>query len=545
MDLIGEQIFGPYAVTRVLEEGGAGLLLEAVHAAAAEDKIAVQLLGPEASRDATVVARACMEATVVSALDHPHIANLLGFGELDDGRPYVAWELLQGEELGQRLERTTRMPPLEVRRMLQQAGQALQAVHDEGMIHGALKPRYIFLAQDPRADDAQVVKLLDFGIGRVNDPQIPGPGSFLSPEQEKGGQDSKPDRAWDIFSLGSIAYLALAGEVAGRQPRPVSELVPKLPCELDGVLLRAMAPSKEDRYPQVSEFVEAFARAVASLEPVEQVSFTDHSTVLVDDEQLERRPKTGPVRPVLRPPHPTGPMPVVPLPGRPTYDTGPVQRPAHPTGPVPAVPLPGRPTFETGPVQRPAHPTGPMPAVLPRQTAIAPPLAPQDPDPPPAEEEVVVQDRPRSSSVFISAPGEPETEEEPTDFISMEQLLEGDEDAEENEENEEEEATIRAIDLDVLKELWTADNAAVDRATTMEAATTAETGAAGFSETVTEENPAGFEQAATSLLEAGDTAELPEAADPASVRPTRTSEFEEAATTEFSDPDLLNEDDED
>lgn len=499
MELIGEQIFGPYAVTRVLEEGGAGLLLEA---ASGDHKIAVQLLGPEASRDVSALSLASMEAVVVSALEHPHIAGLRGFGELDDGRPYVAWELLQGEELGKRLERTMRMPPLEVCRMLEQAGQALQAVHDEGMIHGALKPRYIFFADDPDADDAPTVKLLDFGIGRVNDPQLPGPGSFLSPEQEGEGQ--KPHRTWDIFSLGSIAYLALAGEVAGQEPRPISELVPELPGALDSVLGQAMARKQEDRYPQVSAFVEAFKEAVASLRPVEAVSFAAHSTVLVDDEQLERRQETGPVLPVPRPTHPNGPMPVVPLPGRPTFDTG--------------------------PVQRPTNPTGPMPTVLPRKTAIAPPLDSVDldlgdPDPQPAEEEVVLQEGRRSSSLFTSAPGEPESEEEPTDFISMEQLLEGDEEAEDD---EEEEATIRAIDLDVLREVMTA-----------------ETGAAGFNETATEENSAGFEEAATSVLDSGGAVELAEVLEPAPVRPTRTSEFEEAATTEFSDLDLPDEDDED
>lgn len=460
MDFIGEQVFGPYAVTRVLDD----TVLEAT---SGDHKIALRLLGPEAARDATEYARASMVAVVVSALEHPHIAGLLGFGELADGQPFVALELLEGEGLEARLARTSRMSLQEVGRLVEQAGGALQAVHHQGMIHGGLKPRYIFLARDTAAEGAaEKVKLLGFGICRVSDPLIPGPGSFLAPEQVDGQQ---PDRTTDIFSLGSIAYLALCGEVAGPEPRPVTELVPDLPGELDDVLRRAMAPKPEARYPEMEQFVGAFQQAAARIPLEEEEPFQDHATVMVDDE-LDRfpRPATGPRQPV----HP---------PARPVRD----------------------------------------PAFVPRKTAIAPPLEPEDAAPPTVDEIVLATSS--KPDVLTTAPPEdgPDDDDEPTDFISVDQLFKG------GEGEDEEEATLQAMDIDSFLEARTTETP-MDA---LEDAETAETGAAEFKEII------------ISPLDTEETADFKISVVQDPLKPASTAEFEDAATTEFSDPFLEDEED--
>ena len=563
MDLVGEQVFGPYRVTRVIDDKGASAVLEA---ASGDHKIALRLLGPEASRDITALSLASMEAVVVSALEHPHIARVRGLGELDDGRPFVALELLQGEGLEARLASTGRLPPPQVRRLVEQAGGALQAVHAEGMIHGGLKPRYVFLA---RHGEQEVVKLLGFGICRVADPLIPGPGSFLSPELERG---EEPDHKTDIFSLGSIAYLALGGAVPGPEPRPISELVPDLPRSLDAVMRRAMAPAREDRYPKVELFVEAFLQATAGLEPSHRESFLEHSTVLLDE---------GPdrVAELPAPSRPTGPMPLVtaPMPVRATHDTGPVARPSLLTGPMPAVPAPARPALDTGPVPRPLQPTGPMPAVpaplveqpgrpardsaiQPRRTAIAPPLEPEEDEPREVDEVLS-----RAAGPGEEAPNEQQVEdaddaEDPTDFIAVDQLFGGQTEGAEDE-NKQEEPTILAMDVEAFQEAQTTETASAT-AGALDTEATAETGPGRIEETLlsgssTAEFDAGetvVSSHPTAEFDAGETviSTLPteETADSGAteiqpparspLQPADTAQFEDAATMEFRDPSLLD-----
>lgn len=430
MDLVGERVFGPYTVTRVIDDKGASAVLEAAVEGSPDDRLALRLLGPEASRDQVALSLANMEAVVVASLEHPHIAGVRGFGELDSGRPFLALELLKGEGLEARLARVRTLAPAAVCGLVEQAGGALQAVHDQGMIHGRLRPRYVFLCDDGK--DGDVVKLLGFGVGRVADPLIPGPGSFLSPEVEAG---EEPDATADVFSLGSIAYWALTGELAGADPRPVTELAPDVPGALDPVLQKAMAPQKEDRYPAVSELVQAFTEAVpAPVEDKPSSMFEEHATVMVDDAKLAAvpRPATGPVPPV----RPTGPMPMVTLP--------------------PVEPRPARDS-----------------AIQPRRTAVAPPTGD---DLPPL---TIPPDRPdRASSVFDavrikSAEKDPEDEtEEATDFISVDQL-----DPDDDDDDESEEPTLHAITVREFQEADTTESS-------FEAAATTETATEDFKGTV-------------------------------------------------------------
>ena len=429
-DYIGEQLFGAHEVTRVLHQGGTTTLLEATHESSSRERIAVKLLGPEAARDTTAYARASMEAVLVSSLEHPHIAELLGFGELDD-QPYVALELLQGEGLDTRLARESRLAPREVARIVGQAGGALAAAHAQGIVHGALKPRYLFLQQADRAHEPPMVKLLGFGIARVSDPLLPGPGSFLSPEQLEPGQ--QPDPSTDIFALGSIAYLALGGQLSGAEPPLLHELEPGLPPELDAVVRRAMAPDPQQRQEDMGALVEALEQA-ARLAPPDAQPFADHPTTL-----LEEPPggETSPIadsegRAAARPVNITGPMPAV----IPDAAAGVVLRPTHPTGPMPAV----IPNAAAG-VLRPTHPTGPMPAVTPETSPDAPARAPTGPVLPLSPEADAIQPRrtalapaqlqlqSNSERIPHATPAHQavlpaDEDEQPTDFISLEQLHE-------------------------------------------------------------------------------------------------------------------------
>ncbi len=335
-----------------------------------------------------------------------------------------------------------------------------------------------------------------------------------------------------------MAYLALTGELAGRDPRPVSELAPDAPGALDAVLRKALAPEKEQRYPTVSELVQAFTEAVpAAPVKVPDSMFEDHGTVMVDEPKLGAvpRPPTGPVAPV----RPTGPMPVVALPPepRPSMETGP-ERPVHLTGPMPMVTPPEpRPSMKTGP-ERPLHLTGPMPAVTPppeprpardsaiqpRRTAVAPPTGDDLP------QVTTPQDRPdHASSVFDAVKiksdekDSDEETEEATDFISVAQIVEP-ADTRDADDDEPEEPTLQVITVREFQEADTTESS-------FEAAATAETAPEDFKATVaiSGEDTEDFKATVT----------IPPTDEPEADAAEAESAFDDAPTTMF-DPTKLS-----
>ena len=316
----------------------------------------------------------------------------------------------------------------------------------------------------------------------------------------------------DVYALGGVAYLALTGELAGRDPRPVSELAPDAPGALDAVLRKALAPEKEQRYPTVSELVQAFTEAVpAAPVKVPDSMFEDHGTVMVDEPKLGAvpRPPTGPVAPV----RPTGPMPVVALPPepRPSMKTGP-ERPLHLTGPMPAVTPPPEP--------RPARDS----AIQPRRTAVAPPTGDDLP------QVTTPQDRPdHASSVFDAVKiksdekDSDEETEEATDFISVAQIVEP-ADTRDADDDEPEEPTLQVITVREFQEADTTESS-------FEAAATAETAPEDFKATVaiSGEDTEDFKATVT----------IPPTDEPEADAAEAESAFDDAPTTMF-DPTKLS-----
>ena len=448
-----------------------GLLYQAEHQHNPANRVVVKVFHPSVVQDATAYARASMEAEVVSSLEHPHIARILGFDELPGGRPLMVVEHLLGEGLGARLARQTSMPPQQVGRMVEQLGDALQAVHDQDIIHGELKPGYIFLLRDGDPH----VKLLNFGISKIRDPQSIsrshaafGRAYFLSPEQCPGG-DGRLGPTTDIFTLGSIAYLALCGElpfeasslakyterITGEKPRPISALLPRLPLQVQPVLEQAMARRREDRFERVSEFAVKLTEALQK-EPPAIPGAPARAPAGEPTSGLSPRFKAPPrVRPCGPPPapvdlsrlvRPLAPAPVPPAATPPAqfeehatvlmerdqlHNDSPAAAPSQPPGPPPATVVPAPP------------PRPPADAsYLPRKTAIAPPPGTGPPrvvagrqDPPGAGEQelpvlrdVSESDRVPTTNILGFNELEHADEEDVTDLISLSALLDDDED---------------------------------------------------------------------------------------------------------------------
>ncbi|WP_437317524.1 protein kinase domain-containing protein [Sorangium sp. So ce385] len=165
--------------------------------------------------DAQLRARAIAEADALATLDHAAIVRFVAHGLTPDGRPFLAMEWLDGEDLAQRLERDPLTAP-EVALLGERVAGALSFLHARGVVHRDLKPSNLFL---PGGEVAQV-KLVDFGIVRVPRvaPRLTATGAlvgtpaYMAPEQACGEREIAP--AADLFALGAVLFECLAGRPA-------------------------------------------------------------------------------------------------------------------------------------------------------------------------------------------------------------------------------------------------------------------------------------------------------------------------------------------
>jgi serine/threonine-protein kinase len=214
--------------------------------------------------------RMLLEAKVVNQVGHPNIVDIFETGLLEDGRPYIVMERLDGQSLAVRADEGKLLPD-QVIAILLQVCDALIAAHAAGIIHRDLKLDNVFLSDNPDDPTQPRVKLLDWGIAKVIhhevhhtiEGQLMGTPQYLSPEQARG-QVVSP--ATDVYSLGVMAYelfleqLPFEAETAAEvmamhlraTPPPPRELWPDMPRELEDLLL-AMLAKQADRRPSMAE----------------------------------------------------------------------------------------------------------------------------------------------------------------------------------------------------------------------------------------------------------------------------------------------------
>ena len=277
-DLVGTTLLGRYAVTRKIGQGGMGAVYEATHTLIGK-RVAVKVLLDKYARKEQVVARLEQEARLASAIGHEHIIDITDFGHTDDGRTFVVMEFLEGESLGELLNREGPLPEARIVDIARQVASALGAAHAKGIVHRDVKPDNVFLL---RRKDKDFVKVVDFGIskslrssdvGEDDSPRLTQTGMvlgtplYMSPEQARG--DEELDARIDIYALGVIMYelatghvpftgtnyLAIISQVLNDPPKPPRALRPDLSDELENVILKALAKDREDRYQNTAEIV--------------------------------------------------------------------------------------------------------------------------------------------------------------------------------------------------------------------------------------------------------------------------------------------------
>ena len=287
---IGIVLQGTYRILRPLAEGGCGEIYLAAHTRL-PGRFAIKLLHRSLARDNDALTRFRQEAEITSSLRHPHIVQVVDFNITDSGVPFLVMELLEGKLLSQRITAGPLEPTAAID-IIDQTASALHAAHERGIVHRDLKPENIMLLGGTGVAD--FVKVLDFGISQASwrprlteGERVAGTPQFMAPEQACGLREQIDHRS-DQFSLAAIAYTLLTGrepfrgenpiavlyEVVHSEPVLPSQIVPALGVEIDAVIMRGLAKTSADRYPNVIAFASALRAAVTGATPTILMSET-------------------------------------------------------------------------------------------------------------------------------------------------------------------------------------------------------------------------------------------------------------------------------
>ncbi|MEZ5331032.1 MAG: serine/threonine-protein kinase [Thermoanaerobaculia bacterium] len=279
------RVLGPYRLLDLIDRGGMGVVYLAERADEQfEKQVAVKLL-PAGLRSREAERRFLNERQILAHLEHPNIARLLDGGVTEEGTPYLVMELVDGQPIDVFCDERHLDPASRLKLVLQVCA-AVQHAHRHLVIHRDLKPGNILV------DSSGRVKLLDFGIAKLQDPELAGAGGatvfqprsvrYASPEQIANRPVSA---ASDVYSLGVILFELLAGhppyELAGLSPteleRVVCEKPPEPPSQrattwkrrlagdLDNIVLKALRKDPEERYGSAAELADDLQRYLEGL----------------------------------------------------------------------------------------------------------------------------------------------------------------------------------------------------------------------------------------------------------------------------------------
>jgi eukaryotic-like serine/threonine-protein kinase len=294
-----------YRILDVIGCGGMGMVFKA------EDLklgrlLALKFLPEEFASDAVALKRFEREAQTASALNHPNICTIYEIEE-HEGQPFIAMELLQGDNLRDRLS-ASKQKPLPLRELLEISAQicdGLQSAHDKGIIHRDIKPANIFLCK------SGPVKILDFGLAKLAGSDVAleraeaanttvpkpcstesltaltrtgtaaGTAGYMSPEQVR---HEELDTRSDLFSFGLVVYEMAFGQraftgqtlvdvheaILHQPPAPARTRNPALPRSLDLVLAKALEKDRNRRYQSATTLKDDLKRITREVNPATQ-----------------------------------------------------------------------------------------------------------------------------------------------------------------------------------------------------------------------------------------------------------------------------------
>jgi len=255
---------GKYDIIKPLGKGAMGMVYLA-HDTILERDVALKVMVAQIADDPELNERFRREAKAVAKMTHPNVVNVFDLGNHTDGSPYIAMELLKGQDLQKAMRQT---PPMSLDHQVSVIIQVLAGLahaHQAGIVHRDIKPANVFLNQDG------TVKIMDFGVARLTTASMTGTGNivgtadYMSPEQVKG---AKVDGRSDLFSVGCMLFELLAGRRPFHAENLMAifykitheeanfSLVPSGPGydALMPILQKALAKNLEERYQTAYDF---------------------------------------------------------------------------------------------------------------------------------------------------------------------------------------------------------------------------------------------------------------------------------------------------
>jgi serine/threonine protein kinase len=282
--LVGQLLLGRYQVLEKIGDGGMGTVYLAEHTTILK-KFAIKVLSAELSLREDHVDRFMREARAASMITHPNVVEITDFGMSPDGQPFFVMEYLQGKDLAQVLGEQGPLPWKRARGIMLQVCSALQAAHEQSIVHRDMKPGNVVLVK--RGTNSDHVKVLDFGIAKVlsqeADPRgltqsgtVVGTPEYMSPEQ---GWGQPVDHRGDIYALGVLLYELLTGkipfggttmmEILNRHMFEVPDIKhPNIPEEVGAIVLKAMQKDRALRFQSMNELAAAVEAVGTGASPV-------------------------------------------------------------------------------------------------------------------------------------------------------------------------------------------------------------------------------------------------------------------------------------
>lgn len=270
--LLDKVIDQRFRVLSHIGSGGMADVYEVEHVTLGR-RLALKVLRQTAESNAAIARRFNREARALSRITSEHVVSIFDYGILPEGHPFFVMELLRGQTLRAALDNEKKLTVVRACNLAIDICLGMHAAHQIGLVHRDLKPENLWLTR--RDDGREACVLLDFGVARVegahttSDGVLIGTARYMSPEQI--GSDVAPGAESDVFALGVILYECLCGvspfaadtlertlfRILNEAPRPLREMAPDVPPELEQLLLRALDKQRGARFPSALETARA------------------------------------------------------------------------------------------------------------------------------------------------------------------------------------------------------------------------------------------------------------------------------------------------
>jgi serine/threonine-protein kinase len=273
----GTVVGDKYRIVALLGEGGMACVYEAVHVGLGTP-VAVKILDGRYAKQSEFLERFSREAQAAASIESPHVAKVMDVGRMQDGRPFLAMELLVGGHLRALVDERGPLPVEMATDFVEQAARGLATAHAMGIIHRDIKPENLVACElGAFAGDRHLVKVLDFGIAKDIRQQASrmtaagetmGSVMYMSPEQIRSA--ANVDARTDVWALGIVLYELLSGnppflgdqqavlaQVLTEPHTPIRAHRPDVPELLEQILDRALAKNPAERFQSAAELADA------------------------------------------------------------------------------------------------------------------------------------------------------------------------------------------------------------------------------------------------------------------------------------------------